>query len=80
MSCCNFETLIISVNESPGREMDTVNTYAIDYWSPKTNSESQRYTVHIIDSEKDKLSQYSGKYGVFIVPIGKYMYIHYIYT
>ena len=42
----------------------------IDFWYPKSNSESPRYTVHIIDSEKDKLTQVSGEYGVFIVPFG----------
>ena len=51
-----------------------VNAFSTDYWCPKTNSESPRYTVHIVDTAKDDLSQYSGQYGVFIVPIGKLIF------
>lgn len=48
-----------------------VTAYAVDLWNPETNSESPRYTVHLVDSSKDNLGNYAGSYGVFIVPLGK---------
>ena len=55
-----------------GSEFDFNNSYTINFWCPKTNSQSPRYTVIIVDSAKEMLQSYAGKYGVFIVPQGIY--------
>ena len=55
-----------------GSEFDFNNSYTINFWCPKTNSQSPRYTVIIVDSAKEMLRSYAGKYGVFIVPQGIY--------